>query len=318
MHGTSNNVTISGLSSGSYNGIAHDDINGTYTSIKNITLDSYVITSGSSSNATSTGDVGGSSVVATQNRVYDLINLSGIQTMQLPDTSINYFMRPTTGKSIHGSESEFSLTALSNKIAVVNDDNIHFTAPQMVASDINQTNEMSGQKSLFTILELTTTNTKLSPVLDTQRMSNFVISNRLNNPTTGNTPSFVADTAATGTSTAAVYCTKAITLENSSTSLDIRLAANVRSSSSIKVFFRALGAEQDEKLDELAWTAFNSDGSEDTTVTPAENDTTFKDYKYSVEGLKSFTSFQIKITMTGSISSYPPRVKDMRAIALAV
>ena len=318
MHGTSNNVTISGLSSGSYNGIAHDDINGTYTSIKNITLDSYVITSGSSSNATATGDVGGSAVVATQNRVYDLINLSGIQTMQLPDTSINYFIRPTTGKSIHGSESEFSLTALSNKIAVVNDDNIYFTAPQMVASDINQTNEMSGQKSLFTILELTTTNTKLSPVLDTQRMSNFVISNRLNNPTSSNTPDFVADTAATGTSTAAVYCTKAITLENSSTSLDIRLAANVRSSSSVKVFFRVLGAEQDEKLDELAWTGFNSDGSEDTTVTPAENDTTFKDYKYSVEGLKSFTSFQIKITMTGSISSYPPKVKDMRAIALAV
>ena len=318
MHGTSNNVTISGLSSGSYNGIAHDDINGTYTSIKNITLDSYVITSGSSSNATATGDVGGSAVVATQNRVYDLLNLSGIQTMQLPDTSINYFIRPTTGKSIHGSESEFSLTALSNKIAVVNDDNIYFTAPQMVASDINQTNEMSGQKSLFTILELTTTNTKLSPVLDTQRMSNFVISNRLNNPTSSNTPDFVADTAATGTSTAAVYCTKAITLENSSTSLDIRLAANVRSSSSVKVFFRVLGAEQDEKLDELAWTGFNSDGSEDTTVTPAENDTTFKDYKYSVEGLKSFTSFQIKITMTGSISSYPPKVKDMRAIALAV
>jgi len=68
----------------------------------------------------------------------------------------------------------------------------------------------------------------------------------------------------------------------------------------------------------LAWTGFNSDGSEDTTVTPAEDDTTFKEYKYTVEGLKSFTSFQIKITMTGTISSYPPRVKDMRAIALAV
>ena len=136
--------------------------------------------------------------------------------------------------------------------------------------------------------------------------------------TTGNTPSFVADTAATGTSTAAVYCTKSITLENSSTSLDIRLAANVRSSSSVKLFFRVLGAEQDEKLEELAWTPFNTDGSEDTTVTPSEDSVTFKDYKYSVDGLQSFTSFQIKITMTGTISSYPPMIKDMRAIALAV
>ena len=144
------------------------------------------------------------------------------------------------------------------------------------------------------------------------------IQNRLNQPTTGNTPNFVADTANTGTSSAAVYCTKSITLENPSTSLDIRLAANVRSSSSVKDFFRVLGAEQDEKLEELAWTAFNSDGSEDTTVTQSDDSVTFKDYKYSVDGLQNFTSFQIKITMTGTISSYPPMVKDMRAIALAV
>jgi hypothetical protein len=318
MHGTSNNVTISGLDSGTYNGIAHDDINGTYTSIKDITLDSYVITSGSSSNATSTGDVGGSAVTATQNRKFDLINLSGIQTMNLPGTSIEHYIRTTTGKSIHGSESEFTLVTNSNKIAVVNDDNIYFTAPQMVSSDINQTNEMSGQKSLWNILEMTTTNTKLSPVLDTQRMSAFVISNRLNNPTSGNTPDYKADTESTGTSTAAVYLTKSITLENSSTSLDVRLSSNVRSSSSVKLYFRVLGAEQDEKLEELAWTPFNTDGSEDNTVTPAEDNITFKEYQYSVAGLKNFTSFQIKITMTGSISSYPPKVKDMRAIALAV
>ena len=318
MNGLSNNVTISGVSSGSYNGIAHSDINGTYTSIKNITLDSYVITSGSSSNATSTGDVGGAAVIATQNRKFDLINLSGIQTINLPGTNINHYIRTTTGKSIHGSESEFTLVANSNKIAVVNDDNIYFTAPQMVASEINETNEMSGQKSLWNILEMSTTNTKVSPVLDTQRMSAFVISNRLNQPTSGNTPDYKADTESTGTSTAAVYLTKSITLENSSTSLDVRLASNVRSSSSVKLYFRVLGAEQDEKLEELAWTPFNTDGSEDTTVTPAENDITFKEYQYSVAGLKNFTSFQIKITMTGSISSYPPRIKDMRAIALAV
>ena len=139
-----------------------------------------------------------------------------------------------------------------------------------------------------------------------------------NNPTSGNTPGYKADTESTGTSTAAVYLTKSITLENSSTSLDVRLASNVRSSSSVKVYFRVLGAEQDEKLEELAWTPFNTDGSEDTTVTPAEDNITFKEYQYSVDSLKNFTSFQIKITMTGSISSYPPKIKDMRAIALAI
>ena len=318
MHGTSNNVTISGVASGTYNGIAHTDINGTYTAIKDITLDSYVITSGSSGNATSTGDVGGSTVVASQNRTFDVLNLSGIQTMTLPETSLDMSIRPTTGKSVHGSESEFSLTANSNKVAVVGKDNIYFTAPQMVASEINETNEMSGQKSFWNIITLNTTNTKLSPVLDTQRMSAFTITNRLNQPTSSNTPSFVADTASTGTSTAAVYCTKSIVLENSSTSLDIRLTSNVRSSSSVKVYFRIVGSEDDTTIDKVAWTPFNSDGSEDLTVTPAEDDTTFKEYKYSVDSLKDFTTFQLKIELTGSISSYPPKIKDMRAIALAI
>ena len=318
MHGTSNNVTISGVGSGTYNGIAHTDINGTYTAIKDITLDSYVITSGSSGNATSTGDVGGTTVVASQNRTFDVINLSGIQTMTLPETSLDMSIRPTTGKSIHGSESEFSLTANSNKVAVVGKDNIYFTAPQMVASEINETNEMSSQKSFWNIITLNTTNTKVSPVLDTQRMSAFTITNRLNQPTSSNTPSFVADTASTGTSTAAVYCTKSIVLENSSTSLDIRLTSNVRSSSSVKVFFRIVGSADDTTIDKVAWTPFNSDGSEDLTVTPAEDDTTFREYKYSEDSLKDFTIFQLKIELTGSISSYPPKIKDMRAIALAI
>ena len=318
MHGTSNNVTISGIASGTYNGIAHTDINGTYTSIKDITLDSYVITSGSSGNATSTGDVGGAAVVASQNRTFDVLNLAGIQTMILPETSLDMSIRPTTGKSVHGSESEFSLTADSNKVAVVSKDNIYFTAPQMVASEINETNEMSGQKSFFNVITLNTTNTKLSPVLDTQRMSAFTITNRLNNPSSTNTPDFVANTASTGTSTAAVYCTKSIVLETASTSLDLRLTSNVRSSSSVKVFFRIIGADDDTTIDKISWTPFNSDGSEDTTVTPAEDDTTFTEYKYSVDGLKDFTTFQIKIELTGSISSYPPKIKDMRAIALAV
>ena len=318
MHGINNNVTISGITSGTYNGIAHTDINGTYTAIKDVTLDSYVIISPSSGNATSTGDVGGAAVVATQNRTFDVLNLAGIQTMTLPETNLDFSIRPTTGKSINGSESEFSLTANSNKIAVVGKDNIHFTSPQMVASEINETNEMSSQKSFWTIVTLGTTNTKLTPVLDTQRMSIFTITNRLNQPVEGTTPDFVADTASTGTSTAAVYCTKSIVLENSSTSLDIRLSSNVRSSSSVKVFYRVLGSEDDTTIDKINWIPFNTDGTEDTTVSPAEDDVTFKEYKYSVGSLKDFTTFQIKITMTGSISSYPPKIKDMRAIALAI
>ena len=325
MHGTSNNVTIAGVPSGTYNGISADQINGTYSAIGNVTLDSYTLDpanntdySGSIAVATAAGDIGGSAVTATQNRTYDVLNLAGIQTMQLPGTNINFYIRPTTGRSVHGSETEFSLTSNTNKVSVVNNDNIYFTAPNAVMSEINETNEMSGSKSFWTILEFSSTNTKLSPVLDTQRMSAFVISNRLNNPTSSNTPDYVADTANVGTSSSAVYLTKSITLENASTSLDVRLSQNVRSSSNVKVYFRVSGSDEVRNIEDLNWTPFNSDGSEDTTVTPAEDDTTFKEYKYSASDIHDFTSFQIKIVLTGSVSSYPPIVKDMRAIALAV
>ena len=58
------------------------------------------------------------------------------------------------------------------------------TAPGLVASGINETNEMSGVKSFAMRLYLFTSITRpnLSPVIDTKRMSLFLIQNRLNNP----------------------------------------------------------------------------------------------------------------------------------------
>jgi hypothetical protein len=314
MHGTSNNVTIAGVAAGTYNGITSTQINGTYTSISNVTLDSYDITTAGT--ATATGDIGGTTVTATQNRIFDVANVN-LAVMTVPGTSLSYNIRPTTGKSIHGSESEFSLTSTANAISIVPTDNIYFTAPQMVASAINETNEMSGSKSLFINLTLTTTSTKLSPVLDVKRMSMIAVQNRLNNPTAGNTPNFVADTAPTGTSSAAVYLTRPVILENLSTALDVRLTQNVRTTSSVRVFYRVSGAEEVRNINELAWSPFNTAGEEDTTVTPAENENVFKEYKYSDTGLSPFTAFQIKIVMKGSNSSYPPIIRDLRGIALA-
>jgi len=315
MHGTSNNVTIAGVPSGTYNGITADQINGTYTSISNVTLDSYDVTTAGT--ATATGDVGGTAVTATQNRLFDVANVN-LATMTVPGTGITYSIRGTTGRSIHGSESEFSLTSATNALGFNPGDNIYFTAPQMVASDINQTNEMAGSKSLFINLSMTTTSTNLSPVLDVARMSMVAVQNRLNQPTVGNTPNFIDDTASSGTSSAAVYVTKPVTLENESTAIDVRLTQNVQSTSSVEVYFRLSGAEEDRNINDISWTPFNGDGSEDISVAPAEDDNTFKEYKYSASNLNTFTSFQIKIVMKGTSSAYPPIIRDLRGIALAV
>ena len=318
MHSTSNNVTISGLdSSTSYNGIIGSSINGTYTSISDITLDSYKVQVPGSTNATATGDVGGAEVVATQNRVYD-VSMLNIQTMTVPDTNIGYSMRPTTGRSVHGVETEFSLTPKANAMAVIPSDNIYFEEPKMVASVINETNEMSGSKSLLVDCTLSTSNTRLSPVIDTARISMITIQNRLNSPTTLNTTDFVNDEASSGSSSAAIYCTRPIVLDNNSSAIEVRLTSHVRSSSEVELYYRTTSSEEVRDIKDLNWTPFNNDGSEDNTVAPAEKSNDFKEYKYSVSGTPEFSAFQIKIVMKGTNSALAPRIKDLRGIALAV
>ena len=318
MHGTSNNVTLSGFgASTDFNGITGSSINGTYTALTNVTLDSYDVAISDSTVATSSGDTGGTTVVATQNRMYD-VSMLNIQTMTVPDTNISYSMRPTSGRSIHGAETEFSLTPTQSAVNVVANDNIYFEVPQMVASDINQTNEMSGSKSLFVTCSLTTSNTKLSPVIDTQRISMIAIQNRLNSPTSINHPNFKDDEQSSGSSTAAIYCTRPIVLDNPSTAIEIRLTSNIRADASVEVYYRATSSEEVRDIKDLNWIPFNGNGSEDIAVSPAESNNDFKEYKYSVKGATEFTAMQIKIAMKGTNSAHAPRIKDLRGIALAV
>jgi hypothetical protein len=317
MHSTSNNVTIAGVASGDHNGIAHSNINGTYTTIGNIKLDSYTVTAGGS--ASSSGDIGSTTVTATRNILYDVIQPI-IGVIQPPATTLTTTMRTTGGRTLEASETEFGLDATSKKKNVTLNEDYHMTSPGMVASAINETNEMSSSKSFTATLTLWTPTglDTLSPVIDTKRMSLILIQNRLNNPVSGTTPDYTAETANTGGSASAKYITKPVTLENASTALDIRITANVRSTSTVALYYRTTGAEDVRKLGDVAWTAFNSDGTTDSGVAPSEDDFNFKEHKWSASSIPTFTAFQLKVVMTGTRSSYPPRLKDMRGIALAV
>lgn len=137
-----------------------------------------------------------------------------------------------------------------------------------------------------------------------------------------NTVDFEEDTAVEGGSSEGVYITKTVNLENPSTALDIRVAASVRSSSSIQAYFRISGGEETRRIKDIEFTPFNIDGSSDTAIDPSVGDEVqdndFKDHQFSVSGLSEFTSFEIKIVLRGSVSPYAPRLKDFRGIALAI
>ena len=320
MHSTQSNVTISGVPSGAHNGIDHTNINGTYTTIGNIKLDSYTVTAQNSDTATATGDVGGTdNVSASRNILFDVVQ-PVIGNVIHQDTSIAATMRTTGGRTLEGSETEYSLESTDDRKPVAMNNDFYQTKPGMIASPINETNEMSGSKSFVLNLSLFTPfgANNLSPVIDTSKMSLHLIQNRLTNPISGTTPDFVEETTNQGGSAGSKYITKPIILENPATSLDIRLSANIRSSSAVKMYYRVTSAEDVRLLSDVAWVAFNTDGSPDAAVPPAKDEDTFKEQQYSDTGIPGFTAFALKIVMTGTNSSYPPIIKDMRGIALAV
>ena len=59
-----------------------------------------------------------------------------------------------------------------------------------------------------------------------------------------------------------------------------------------------------------------NDGRPDKFVSPNEFDT-FSEYQFTANDLEQFSGFVVKIVMTSTNESYPVRLKDFRAIALA-
>ena len=78
------------------------------------------------------------------------------------------------------------------------------------------------------------------------------------------------------------------------------------------------------KRQDIDWIFFNTSGepdvfeiatSENTISGIVEKQSSYQDLKYSVSDLPEYSSFAIKIVMTGTDPSYVPKVQDIRAVA---
>lgn len=324
---TGDSVTIAGVtgnSSDTSNGIPISEINTTHT-IANVTLDSYTITVTTS--ATADGVIGGDSATATRNVPFEVLYPQIGQT-QFTDTDTKHYVRTTTKQSVHGSETGYTKTSAANRVQVVPNDNYYFEAQQQIASPINETNKLSGNKSMTYDIVFTTANENVSPVIDLSRTNVVAVTNRMDNPTVSNTTGFKDETEGVGGSANAKYITKEIQLANPATSLDVRVSANNHPSASIKVLYKLRRVNDNRNFDEIPYEYFNSTGVADNTITYSETRSqtpyngdyydSFYEQQFSAEGLDEFSSFSIKIVMTGTNPAFAPRITDMRAIALAV
>jgi hypothetical protein len=302
------------------NNVPLTEINKTHTSISNIGIDSYVISLTTASDTDSTS--GGTSITATENAMMD-----GIQTLvpvvEHPDTKIEGTIRATTGTSPSGSQSSYSTAALTaqNAETITIGENFFFNAPKLVASPINETNELAGSKSMFLDFTMSTTKENLSPVIDLDRKSVVAFTNRLDNIDSSSavfpTTDYVSPIEPDGDSNEAVYCTKRVTLENPATALKVLHSAVRFSGAEIQVMYKILRSDDASDFDEIGWRYFNETGGPDISVNESTTVDDFIEYNYTQDGLEEFISFAIKIRMQGINSSEPPRIKDLRAIALA-
>lgn len=159
-------------------GVPTTEIYTTHT-VLDVESDSYCIQVNTEANTT--GYTGGLTVRCTRNMQFDAFQPI-MQIQSFPDTDIGFEMRAATGKSPDSTNQQpYQLSPIFNEVSI-NENNEAFV-PYMVASDVNESNSLGGEKSLLLRMKMSTTNDSLSPILDTHRTSFIVINNKVNNPT---------------------------------------------------------------------------------------------------------------------------------------
>jgi len=253
---------------------------------------------------------------------YDLMKPS-VQSIELPKTDLTYLYRGLSGTS--QDSSKIPGVKDPTYTGFVPNENIKYGAPRMIATEFNEklfntTANQLDKKSLVFKIGLSSDNPNVSPVVDTERMSAILISNKTNSPVDivrGNighvNTGFVSELSASGGSAATKYMTREVTLDQASSSLRV-IAGVCRQIGCDVDFYYRIKTSEDQIFGELPYNLL-------VRPTVYENaskvDLEFREYDFDVRNLPEFTSLSVKIVMTTKNSSIIPLIKDLRIIALA-
>ena len=279
--------------------------------------------------------VGQSNCKATQNYQYNSI-IPQFNTILPENTKINSSIRTISGTSSGGSETSF----LDKEFEPVTLNKLNnLTTPRIICSKINETNKLSfmpKNKSLILGVNLSTSDSNVSPVVDVSEAATFVLSrNRINNPVLN----YIDDSRSNqlvNDPHSSTYISNKVTLLKPATS--IRVITNVyrNSSADFRILYKLFRSDSSE-IDQTyqLFPGYNNlkdvtgdgigdviidsslnDGSSDIFVAP-NKDLEFSEYQFTAHDLEQFTGFVIKIVMSGTNESYPLKFQDLRVIALA-
>ena len=280
-------VTISGASEVS--GISASELNSSHT-VFSPTWEGYSIVIGSGqnpTNATSSISGGGSGVTASQQVYFDQF-VPQIQTLLPNSTSISSQIKKTNATSYGTTRSTnaFDYTPEDAENVFLNDFNSN-QVPSFMASSEN-----SSSPTMKLILNMSTSDSKVSPLIDLQRTSVLTLENVID------------------TDDAAQHITIPVVIDESSLGLKIIFAANRPAGSDFDVYVKT-AVDEDTLENEPLWI----EASADNSLPSDDNPSTFRDYEYTIN-TDQFSVFQVKIVMKSNNSSKSPVIRDLRAIAL--
>ena len=211
-----------------------------------------------------------------------------------------------------------------------------------INADANLTDIMPAGRSMMLEVILNSDNENVSPMIDCDRISAVISSNRLNagdfvnglgSTDTRVQESFMKRTKLTGQDpNASAYISKFIKLQNPATSLLVEFSAYRTEGSEIRCFYKTMEEGSNEETFSRDFEPFpgfsnidqfekvidpsRNTGEPDHNVPPSIGEE-FKEYTFNSREIPSFTKFQIKIVMVGKNQAKPPKIKELRGIALA-
>ena len=275
---------------------------------------------------------GASGAVGSQNFQYDAFVPSFTVMTPSTNTTISSQLRSVSGTSEGGSE--ISFVDQGYQSVELNQIN-RLSSPRLLCSKVNEDSKLGGlprKKSVTLLTQFNTTDSNLSPVLDTMNGAFRFLRNRLNSPISD----YIVDSRSNNLSDdphSACYISQKINLKQASTSLKVLIGAYRHPSADFRVLYRLFKTDSSEVkqsyelfpgfdnlkdvgIDKLVIDPKSNSGKPDIFV-PASKEDEFKEYEFTVDELDEFVGFQIKIVMSGTNEAYPPRFKDLRVIALA-
>lgn len=264
---------------------------------------------------------------ATQNILMTSI-LPNIETLLPENTRITAKIRTTTGTSISGNEKSFRDSGFIN---ISLDSETEFDTPRLICSKINESEylkNLPGSKSLTMELTLSTSDNKISPIIDLDRVNIATKMNRINSPITN----YITDNRVNQIGSdphSAIYVSRLVRLENPANELKVYFDAYRHSSNDVRVAYKLIrdNIPEEQQIYELfpgyrnldqfknIRNSSRNDGSSDILVNNSINISDYKSYEYTAKNIPLFNGFQIKIMMSSKNQCISPLIRNFRAIA---